>query len=63
MGTCLEGEWDEVFKVVKQCFQEMKKDCARVTLAMKADYRSDKSGTLQSKVESVEKQLGRKIKK
>lgn len=62
MGTCLEGEWDEVMSVVKQCFEAMKKDCGRITISMKADYREGKAGRLQSKVESVEKHLGRKLK-
>ena len=28
MGTVLEGEWDEVFAVVRQCYERMKKDWA-----------------------------------
>lgn len=62
MGTCLEGEWDEVISVVKKCFDAMEKDCKRITISMKADYRKGKAGRLQSKVESVEKHLGRKLK-
>jgi len=38
MGTVLEGEWDEVFAVVKKCFERMKKDCPRVTASIKLDY-------------------------
>jgi uncharacterized protein (TIGR00106 family) len=63
MGTCLEGEWDEVMNIVKRCFEAMKKDCTRVTISMKADYREGGSGRLRSKIESVEKQLGRSLKK
>lgn len=29
MGTVLEGEWDEVFHVVRQCYEQMKQDCNR----------------------------------
>ena len=62
MGTCVEGEWDDVMGVVKQCFDRMKQDCHRVTLSIKIDYRKGSPGRLSSKVQSVEKQLGRKLK-
>ncbi len=63
MGTILEGEWDQVFGVVKQCFDRMGEDCDRISLAIKADYRRGRSGRLESKVASVERKLGRKLKK
>lgn len=63
MGTCLEGEWEEVMAVVKRCFDQMKRDCRRITISMKADYREGVSGRLEGKVASVEKHLGRPIKK
>ena len=62
MGTVLEGDWDDVFGVVKQCFERMKKDCNRISCSIKVDYRKGAKGRLQAKVESVEKRLGRKLK-
>ena len=62
MGTCLEGEWDVVMQVVKECFERMKKDCRRITISMKADYREGMSGRLNAKIESVQKHLGRSVK-
>ena len=62
MGTVLEGDWDEVFGVVKRCFEAMRKDCTRISVAIKVDYRRGRKGRLQSKVASVEKKLGRKLK-
>ena len=62
MGTVLEGEWDEVFGVVKQCYERMKKDCPRISCVMKVDYRKGHKGRLAGKVASVEKQLKRKLK-
>ncbi len=61
MGTVLEGEWDEVFDVVKQCYQRMSKDCGRVSCVIKVDYRKGKKGRLSGKVASVEKRLKRKL--
>ena len=57
MGTCVEGEWQEVMALVDRCFQELLKDCNRISLALKADYRKGPSGRLKSKVESVKKKL------
>ena len=62
MGTVLEGEWDEVLGVVKQCYERMKKDCPRISCVMKVDYRQDHKGRLSGKVATVEKQLKRKLK-
>ena len=62
MGTVLEGEWDEVFAVVRQCYERMKTDCNRISCSIKVDYRKGHSGRLVSKVASVEKTLRRAIK-
>jgi len=62
MGTVLEGEWDEVFAVVRQCYERMKKDCNRISCSIKVDARKGHSGRLVSKVASVEKTLKRSIK-
>lgn len=63
MGTVLEGEWDQVMGVVKACFDRMKSDCCRISTAIKIDYRKGRSGRLVSKIDSVEKKLGRDLKK
>jgi uncharacterized protein (TIGR00106 family) len=62
MGTVLEGEWDEVFGVVRKCYERMKKDCNRISCSIKVDYRKGAKGRLDGKVMSVEKRLGRKLK-
>lgn len=62
MGTVLEGEWDDVMRVVKDCFEHMSRNCGRVTCSMKFDWRRDATGRLTAKVESVERKLGRELK-
>ncbi len=57
MGTSIEGEWPEVMAVVDECFHELEKDCNRVYLALKADYRKGPAGRLKGKVESVKQKL------
>lgn len=62
MGTVLEGDWDEVFAVVRRCFTRMKRDCSRISCTIKVDYRKGHRGRLTAKVASVEKTVGRKLK-
>ena len=57
MGTCIEGEWEEIIGVVTRCLEDLKKDCDRVYLTLAADYRKDGNGRIQSKVKSVEREL------
>ena len=57
MGTSLEGEWDEVISLVGDCFEDLRKDCDRVYMTMKLDYRKGPTGRIDSKVTSVEKRL------
>ena len=57
MGTCVEGDWSDVMSLVDRCFQELQKDCNRINLSLKADYRKGPAGRLQSKVESVKVKL------
>jgi uncharacterized protein (TIGR00106 family) len=63
LGTCVEGEWPDVMAVIQKCFEELAKDSNRITCTVKCDWRRGKSGTLTSKVESVERNLGRTLRK
>lgn len=62
MGTILEGEWEQVIGVVGQCLDQMSRECDRVTCTIKFDWRRGATGRLQSKIDSVEKRLGRNLK-
>lgn len=53
MGTCIEGEYDEVMRVVKACLDDMAARNRRVSFSIKADYRAGAKGRLASKVETV----------
>jgi len=63
MGTIIEGEIDDVLGVLKRCLEAMAADCDRITCTAKLDFRRGHSGRLEKKVASVEKKLGRKLKK
>jgi uncharacterized protein (TIGR00106 family) len=62
MGTTLEGEWDQVFDVVRRCFEALRPDCPRISCSIKVDYREGPGGRLESKVRRVEEILGKSLK-
>ncbi len=62
MGTVIEGDWDQVLGLVTRCFKAMKKDCNRISVSIKADYRRGHRGRLNGKIASVEHRLKRKLK-
>ena len=57
MSTSIEGEWEEAMAVVNNCFAELKSDCSRISLSLRADYRQGPGGRLKSKIKSVEDKL------
>ena len=63
MGTCVEGEWEQVFGVIKACYDRMSEDCGRISISIKVDARKGKDGRLESKIATVERKLGRAVKK
>jgi uncharacterized protein (TIGR00106 family) len=62
LGTCIEGEWAEVMRVIQQCQEALAKDCNRIVCTIKCDWRKGRSGRLESKVAVVERKVGRKLK-
>ena len=62
LGTCIEGDYDEVMRVVKQCHEVLWTDSDRVMCNIKMDWRRGTSGRIEGKVQSVEDKLGRKLK-
>ncbi|HEX8749662.1 MAG TPA: thiamine-binding protein, partial [Nitrospira sp.] len=53
---------DDVFAVVRKCYERMKQDCNRISCSIKVDYRKGHTGRLVTKVASIEKQLKRSVK-
>jgi uncharacterized protein (TIGR00106 family) len=52
MFTTIEGEWDEVFDVIKRACEAV--DAPRVGLTLKADMRPGVTDAMTSKVEAVD---------
>jgi uncharacterized protein YqgV (UPF0045/DUF77 family) len=57
MFTTIEGEWDEVFAVIKEATEVVGDYGTRVSLVLKADIRPGRSGEMDGKVERLEAAL------
>ena len=62
MGTIVEGKWDDVFTLIKECHRKMRQEASRVSTHITIDDRERAGGRLRGKVEDVEKTLGRRLK-
>lgn len=63
MGTVLEGEWDEILKVIKQCHHAILEDTERVVTSIKIDDRTGVTNALSRKIKSVEEKVGKELHK
>ena len=58
MFTTIEGDWDEVFDVIRRATDAVAQYGSRVSLVLKADIRPGYSGELTAKVDRLEAALG-----
>ncbi|MDQ1605896.1 MAG: hypothetical protein QOJ18_263 [Microbacteriaceae bacterium] len=57
MFTTIEGDWDEVFAVIKRATDAVAAFGPRVSLVLKADIRPGHTGELTGKVERLERAI------
>lgn len=62
MGTILEGNWDDVFRVISECFKILEPQSNRIYSVIKVDYRKGEESRMKTKVEKVQSLLQRDIK-
>lgn len=60
MFTLVEGDWDEVFAVIKEATDAVRQVSPRTSLVIKADIREGVTGQLTQKVDSVNHRLEEK---
>lgn len=63
MGTVVEGAWDEVFRLIKRCHRITLRQEERVLTTIRIDDRKGAADRIDAKVRSVEKKLGKVLKK
>ena len=57
MFTTIEGDWDEVFDVVKRATEAVGRHGSRVSLVLKADIRPGYTGELTAKLDRLDAAL------
>ena len=60
-GTCLEGEWDEVMQVVRQCHAKARQRSRHVLTTVRIEDEEGENDKLTHNVTSVEEKLGRQL--
>ncbi len=63
MGTVIEGEWDEIMKLTRKCHMAVLKTGERVLTTIIIDDRKGKTNRLEEKVKSIERRIGKSLKK
>ncbi len=65
MGTTVEGEWDRIMTLAKQCHQAVLGATTRVMTTIRIDDRTDKPGMgrITQKVASLEAKVGKPLRK
>lgn len=63
MCTTLEGDWDNIFKVIKKCNNALRKDCKRIYTVITIDDRKGARKRIKGKVDDLERFLKRKIRR
>ena len=65
MGTVVEGEWDRIMALVKQCHQAVLRSSNRVMTTVRIDDRKDRPGLgrIVQKVQSLETKVGKPLKR
>lgn len=61
MSTTVEGEWDDVMTLIKNCRDKMLDSCNRIVLTIKIDERIGAKNTITAKIKSIEQKLGRTL--
>ena len=59
MGTFVEGEWDDVFSLIKRCHKVLLGESARLVTTIKIDDRKGKADLLNTRLTSLETKTGK----
>ena len=60
MSTEIEGDWDEVMKIVKDATFVLAEKGIRTAVSLRADIRPGRTNTMKSKIEKLDSILGGK---
>jgi uncharacterized protein (TIGR00106 family) len=60
-GTCLEGNWDEVMAVVKECHSQVRRHSRHVMTTIRIEDEEGEDNKLVRNITSIEEKLGRQL--
>lgn len=60
-GTCLEGSWDEVMGVVKECHAQVRRHSRHVMTTIRIEDEEGEDNKLVRNITSIEEKLGRQL--
>jgi len=63
MGTVIEGEWDEVLRLIKKCHEAVMEEGERALTTISIDDRKGRAQRIDEKVESIERRLGKTLRR
>jgi uncharacterized protein (TIGR00106 family) len=57
-GTCIEGEWDEIMPLIRQCHERVRKSAPHVITMIKIEDDAGERHKLKRNITSVEEKVG-----
>lgn len=61
LGTCVEGEWEEVSELIRQCHEQTRRTSSRVITTIKIDDQEGARNQLRDSVASIEEKVGHRL--
>ena len=58
MGTIVEGDWEDIFTLIKRCHAAVLGEAGRVVTTIKVDDRKGRSDSLKTRLSSLEAKAG-----
>jgi uncharacterized protein (TIGR00106 family) len=62
-GTLIEGSWDQLTALARECHFEVRKKTDRVLTLIRIDDYDERTGEIEGGVNRIEQKLGRAVKK
>jgi uncharacterized protein (TIGR00106 family) len=60
-GTCIEGDWDEVFALVRKCHEQMRKHASHVFTTLKIEDEAGAKNKIVKNIASVAEKVGKPL--
>ncbi len=62
-GTCIEGEWDKVMPLIRQCHDRARSKSSHVITTIKIEDEAGEQDKLTRNITSVEEKVGRTLRR